>query len=120
MRSRLQCSSAHWSKYKARHVILHGGAPRRHDRTFQLRGILLSAVVATVGAVKSAAIAIRNADVFKLAHHRQVDFAAFFIAGNRESAECCSVITLLAAQNLIPIPLAHLHLGLAPKFPRGL
>src|SRR5258708_39870862 len=39
---------------------------------------------------------------------------------NRESAECCSVITLLAAQNLIPIPLADLHLVLARKFQRGL
>src|SRR5258708_39531907 len=39
---------------------------------------------------------------------------------NCECAECCSVLTLLAAQNLIPIPLADLHLVLARKFQRCL
>src|SRR5450756_405822 len=111
-RDRSQRRAAHGFKDEARRL-----AVRRLNRALQLRGILLSAVAAAVGAVasrtESAAIAIRNADVLKLAHHRQVDLAPLLVAGNRQRSECRAVIALLAAQDPMPILLADLHLVLA-------
>src|ERR1035437_8592603 len=118
-RDRSQCGAAHGFKDEAR-----GFAVRRLDRALQFGGILLSAVVATIGAIasptKRAAIAVWNADVLKLTHHRQVDLAPFLIAGNRKRAQSRAVIALLAAQNPMAILLADLHLVLARQLQRGL
>src|SRR5580698_3594264 len=79
-----QRRSAHWFKDESCDIIvtLRCGALRRHDSALQLRGILLSAVVATVCAIEGTAITIWNADVLKLAHHRQIDLAPLSVAGH--------------------------------------
>src|SRR5580693_5968594 len=85
-------------------------AVARFNGAFQLGCVLLPAVAASVGAVKGTAVAVRHADVRELADHRQIHFAAAFVARNRKSAKRCAVIALVTAKNLMTPRLSDFYL----------
>ena len=106
-RNRTQRRSTHGLKDKC-----GGRTLRLSDGTLQFRGILLPAVVARVGAVEFAAIAIRNSNVREFLHHGEINLAPFFVAGNGKGAQRRAVIALLTTEDFVALGLSDLDLVL--------
>src|SRR5882724_2944309 len=98
---RTQCPAAYWFEDEPCRL-----AVCVFNRPFQLSGVLLSTVPASVGAVVVAAVAIRNAYMTELAHHGQINFPPPLVAGNRKGAESGTVIALRPAQHLVALALS--------------
>ena len=82
-----ESGAAHWFEEEGGGLAISLLVVRGFDGTFQFGGVLLAAVAAAVGAIEVAAVAVGHADVRELFHHRQIDFAAASVAGNRERAQ---------------------------------
>src|SRR5437016_10190523 len=67
------------------------------QQALQLIGILLRAAIAAV----NASVTVGRIDLRKLAQHRQINFAALLVAGNRHSSEGGAVIALATADDLV-------------------
>ena len=77
-----QGGAAEWLEDKSGSLAVRGA-----DGLLKFLGILLAAVVAAVGAIEFAAVAIRHADVRELLHHGQVHLAALAVAGDRQRSQ---------------------------------
>src|SRR5947208_16832449 len=86
------------------------------QQALQLIGILLRAATATV----NASVTVGRIDLRKLAQHRQINFAALLVAGNRHSSEGGAVIALAAADDLVARGLTDFHLILPRQLERSL
>src|SRR5437588_3999328 len=85
------------------------------QQALQLIGILLRAAIAAV----NASVAVGRIDLRKLAQHRQINFAALLVAGNRHSSEGGAVIALATADNLVARFLPDFDLILPRQLERG-
>src|SRR5437867_11845833 len=82
----------------------------RFNRALQFGSVLQAAVAAAVAAVMHTAIAVRNANVRKLAHHRQIAFTAPLVARYGKSTEGRARIALAAAEDLMALSLRNCDL----------
>src|SRR5437016_13411860 len=92
----------------------------RFNRALQFGSVLQAAVAAAVAAVMQTAIAVRNANVRKLAHHRQIDFTAPLVARYGKSTECRAMIAFAAAEELMALRFPNFALILRDQLQRRL
>ena len=111
---RAQGSSAYRLENECRRLAIRPLDSLRHFRC-----VFLTAVSAPVGAVLYAAVAIGNSHMLELANHWQVHFAAAAVAGDCQRPQRGTVVALLAAEDLVALLLADLHLILAGQFDGG-
>jgi hypothetical protein len=89
--------------------------PELFNCPLYLRHILPAAILASV----RAAIAVRSANMDKLFHHGQIDFSPPPVPRDRQQTQRRSVVALVAAQNLVALPLPDLHLVLPRQLQCG-
>ncbi len=97
-----------------------GSALRLGDSLLELSRVLEPAICATVRAIVRTAVAVRNACLRKLPHHRQIDSPPRRISADRHRAQRRSVITLAPADHLVALGMSTLDLILSRQLQRAL